>query len=450
MRRPYLLPIIAAVAAGIMAFLIAGILPKIYKSNSALYFPNSGDPSNSLLGSLSAGLGKGNAIQEKGGQVSLFGGALVSPQVASGPPTAIAVISSLNCRKRVAKLLDLPRRWNLPNEKTWKKLDSEVSYSVDKNGLLALECADYDRQLSADILNAYIKTLKNLAEELSLNLSTRNRKFLEGRLAQWHLRMQTLESKLKSMSTRDPDTALSIGATSEAAKAVVDLESELTKTRVALEGVNGELAYEQQATNSAVKSGADLPKHAAIAGEERRRVSALEYQFSLVKAQYGPDNPQYRLLDEQLKMAKKQLQQEIDREGRALSKGIAPEVVATWARRASLEVQVDTLDRALKQVKSRLRGVPLRQLEREHIQQELKSIRSIIELQEMEAERARVAETRDTTTFEVIDPPDVQSEPAAPRRMFVTGLASAAGLLLGIAWLVAGSVMRERPAPPLA
>jgi uncharacterized protein involved in exopolysaccharide biosynthesis len=107
------------------------------------------------------------------------------------------------------------------------------------------------------------------------------------------------------------------------------------------------------------------------------------------------------------------------------------------------------MTRALLQIKGRLATVPQRLMRREKIAQEMKVMRGIVEFQAMETERARVAETRDTTTFQMIDEPEPAPQPFMPRRGFSTALAAIAGLLLGVAYLVARSVAQQatRPIP---
>src|SRR5207244_9188361 len=108
--------------------------------------------------------------------------ALISPQVASAPQTAIGVLASQKLRERVSTKLDLRRRWEVSSYRAVKRLSDVVTPAVDKNGLLVISADDRDPRLAADIVGAYIQTLRLLAKELSLNLSTRNREFLESRL----------------------------------------------------------------------------------------------------------------------------------------------------------------------------------------------------------------------------------------------------------------------------
>src|SRR5688572_23458938 len=112
-RLGWLLPVWTALAAGVVCFLITTFLPKTYRSEASLYFPAGGDNTTGLLSAV-GGLSRFGNPAERGGQVSLFGGALVSPQVASAPQTAIGVLSSRLLRERVCDNLQLARKWDLP------------------------------------------------------------------------------------------------------------------------------------------------------------------------------------------------------------------------------------------------------------------------------------------------------------------------------------------------
>jgi uncharacterized protein involved in exopolysaccharide biosynthesis len=445
-NRTWLLPLLSALICGGVAFVVTMFLPKWYHSNASLYFPASSEGTSSLLSNLTS-MSKNAPAKEPGGQVSLMYGALSSPQVASGPQTAIAVLTSRRCEERVCDVLNLPRKWDIPRNKAVKRLEGSVVFNVDKNGLLAMESSEMDRRLAADILNAYIKTLGDLAEELSLNISTRNRKFLENRIGRTRARLQVLEKRYAESSAKE-SPVLATSALPEAAKAVIEMEADLVKAKANLDAANGQLAFEQQAAEKVVALGSQFPSHALMGRDQRERVSDLEAQVAMDRAQYGPDKPERRRHEEQLKIARAQLQIEIQREGQALAKGIAPEVVTLNALKASAEAQVEGLSRALDEVKSRFDGLPMRVLQRERLLQEIKVMREIVAFQEAEAERARIAEARDATTFQVIDPPDVADEHFAPRKAFTSVLAAVAGLLIGVAFLVARGVMQE-PRDPL-
>ena len=441
-RLGWMLPVWTALAAGCVCFLVTTFLPKTYRSEASLYFPAGGDNTTGLLSAV-GGLSRFGNPAERGGQVSLFGGALVSPQVASAPQTAIGVLSSRLLRERVCDNLQLARKWDLPRHKAVKRLGGVTSLAVDKNGLLAVSVDDNDPSLAAEIGNEHIEQLRALAKDLSLGLSTRNRRFLEGRLATVRQRLSSLERNAVKAAEREPNAAVASGGMVKAAETAVLLQMDRAKAQIALDAVRAQLDWQSRALGEAVRSGAELPAHAEIAQTERARLTDLEAKFAVAKSQYGPDHPQLRLLTEELATARAQLDREIRREAKALSAGVAPEVAALKGKVAAGEAQVAGMDRALAGVQQRLSGLPRRQLERERLQQEIKGLRSLIEYLETEAERARVAETRESTTFEVIDAPETPVEPVSPRRAFSSLLSALAGLLLGAAWLVGRSFSRD-------
>ncbi len=426
------LPLASALVVGLIAYLVTLFLPKAYRSEATLYFPMAGDVAQGALGTL-ANLTRPGSVVERGGAVSLFGGMLVSPQVATGPQTAIAVLASARCRERVCDRLQLPSKWDLPRAKALKRLEESVTFGVDKNGLLAMQAEDRDPKLAAEILSSYIATLGELAKELSLNVSYRNRVFLESRLNRSRLRLVEIERKMLLAMENDPNPELMAGI-GKAGEAVIELESERNRARITLEGVDAQLEWQQNVMKT-LENGAQLPSNSSIARAERNRVRELEAEFAIVKVQYGPDNPRYRTAEGALKAAREQLRLEMERVARAVAKGVAPEVIGLWSQRASLEAQVEGLDRALRQISQRLTSVPRRQLERERLQRELRFTTDMVGMLEIETERARIAETRDATSYQVVDAPQPPEEPFWPRKLFTSALAAVAGFLLGLAFL---------------
>jgi uncharacterized protein involved in exopolysaccharide biosynthesis len=426
------IPLVTALAAGLIAYIVTLFIPKVFRSEATLYFPMSGDMTQGALGTL-ANLTRPGSVMERGGAVSLFGGMLVSPQVATGPQTAIAVLASARCRERVCDQLRLPAKWNLPRGKALEKLENSVTFGVDKNGLLAMQADDRDPNLSAEILDSYIATLGELAKELSLNVSYRNRIFLESRLNRARLRLTEIERKMLLAMENDPNPEL-IAGSGKAGEALIDLESERNRARITLEGVEAQLEWQQNVMKT-LDNGAQLPSNSTIARAERTRVRELEAEFAIIKIQFGPDNPRYRTVEGELKAAREQLRQEMERVAGAVTKGVAPEVIGLWSQRASLEAQVEGLDRAFRQIGQRLSSVPRRQLERERLQREMRFTTDLVGMLEIETERARIAETRDATAYQVVDNPEPPEEPFWPRKLFTSGLAAVAGFFLGLAFL---------------
>jgi uncharacterized protein involved in exopolysaccharide biosynthesis len=446
-RGAWLFPVVLAVCAATVAFAVASMLPKSYKSEATLYFPSPPDASGSLMSNIASTLRGGASLGgDKGGQVSLLNGALSSQLIAAGPQTAIAVMDSNLCRQRVIMKLGLTKLWKLPNHKARKRLGSTVAFGVDKNGLLAMEAAEEDPVLAKKILDAYIETLRQLGDELSLNMSKKNRVFVQERFEATRSQITLLEARLLRVAEGDPDQVMT-ASPGDAARGIVDLEKDRVRAQAFQSAADSSLRLATENARAVVKAGVNLPIHAELGRTLREKLAGLEYEFSLAKAELGPDNPRYRLLQNQVQSAREQVRREIGRENRALDIGIAPEIVKLSAEKASYDAQVDGLNRAIEAMKARLASVPARQMSKERISQELNGQRELLNWLAMELQKAEIAEQRDATTFQPIDSPEVPDEPFAPRRLFAAGMAGVAGLLVGIAFLVARASMRPDPLP---
>lgn len=440
----WIFPIVLGLCAAVVAFIVSSFLPKMYKSESTLLFPAQADTAGSLLGSLNSltrGSAGGLTGDAKSGQVSLLNGAITSPQFANGPQIAIAIMNSKNCRQRIVTDLKLAELWDIPERKAVKRLEGMVSLSVDKDGLLALEASDEKPKLTQDVLNAYISTVKKMAQDLSLNVSSRNRKFLEDLVTATRNRINVLNRKLKESIETDPDFpyASSMG---DAVKGLVDLEQRLIQARVGLQTANAALIEATRKARAVVQTGTELPMNVDTGRTLREDLAKLEYEFSVAQVELGPDNPRYLMLKNQVARAREQYKREIARESKALDKGITPEIIKLSAERASFDAQVTGLQRAYDDVKARMDAAPPRKMRRDRIEMELKLMGGRLEYLGSEYVKAQIAEDRDPTTFQILDPPDLAVEPFAPRKGFTAAMAGVAGLLVGVAFLVARSSMK--------
>lgn len=437
-------PLVLAVCAALVAFVVVTFLPKQYKSEATIYFPVQSDSTSNLASIASsiarAGIGSG-LTADKNGSVSLAFGALSSPLIATAPQTAIALMDSNRCRQVIVDKLHLASRWKLTNQRALLRLDAITSQSLDKNGLLAIEVDENDPVLAKQIADLYIDELGKLSDELALTISKKNRQFLEGRVKASRLRMQQLERLLLQATVTDPNVA-EMNAPDEAAQAIIDLESKLSTAQIALSGVNKQLRYTEDKARTALNAGTDLPATSELGKTQREKLAELEYQYALAKQELGPDNPQYRTLRDQLVSARALLKREIARESTALDTGIQPDILKLSVDKAGLEAQVTGLSRKFEEVKGRLASVPTRQLRRERLGYEIKGMRDLVANYEMDLAKARVAEDRDAITFQIVDAPEVADEPFAPRRLVTTALAGIAGMLVGVAFLITKGASR--------
>jgi len=440
-------PFVLAAVCGSVGFVVATLLPHSYKVDSSLYFPTQGNDSASaasIIGKVVGGGGGSMGGDSDVGSVSLLGGMFQQPEVASGSQTAIAVLDSVRCGEAVAADLKLAELWHMRKRSdVLAKLDSMVTYGVDKNNLLDIEVVSTDPNLALKISNSYLTNLQIIATQLSTNYSHVNRLFIEQEADKARKNLDLQEAKLVALQTRGGIKTLSNASSEKLAASYVDLEERKVEADIALDGANSQIDQMVRTANATVKNSMELPRDIPVAQDTRNQVRDLEARFAYAKETLGPDNPEYNSLKIQLETTRAQMVDEVKREAGALKMGITPEVAQLYANRANLKAQADGLHDASKRLEDVLRGLPRSQMEVFKVQSDAKIAASTLGMLSGELEKAKIAEERDSPNFMVVDAPELPDSPFAPRKLFVTIVCLAAGFLIGCAWLVADSIRRS-------
>ncbi|BDI28894.1 hypothetical protein CCAX7_009450 [Capsulimonas corticalis] len=438
-----LLPLGLAVVAGVVAFGVASVLPKQYRTESTLYFPSAGDSGAGSIISALNGFG-GGGVGDKGGSVGLLGGMISSPQVASGPNTSIAILTSVRCQTQVAQICHLQEHYHTTRMPiVLKMLTAASTFAVNKNGLLQVEIADQDPHVAAAINQAYLDTLKSIATDLSVDVSRRNRIFIEERLKTQRAKLTAQESLYSEMQKSPTQALTGTAGSDKLVSAYVELQTQANQAAIDLSAVDARIRWQTGVAKAASGPSLDAASVIPKVQPSVERLRGLESRFSIAQATLGPDNPDYRYLQIQVELARREVRSEVERELNQTQSGIAPEVSTLYATRAALQAQHDGLNRSLTQLKDKVVAIPVTKMREAHMTAEVETGEKLVAMLETEAERARLAEARDSTTFEVIDPPTPPDEPFAPRRAFIAGIAALAGFLLGLAWLAAKSLGKD-------
>ena len=437
-------PIFCALVCGLTALAVTTVMPRRYRAETTIYFPGSGDSAAaSLIGELGGNSMSGAA--DSSGNVALLGGIVSSPRIGNGPNTAMAVMASKRLQNEVIADCNLQRRWRVKHKDALKRLDSVVAYSINKNGLLQIEVADTSPALAATIAQSYIDTLRKIASDLSASASRRNVLFLEDRLAKLRELLQTRQNQLISAQKHGAEKGLYAVGSAKIVDQLAQLQSQRLQATVDLSSVNASIQWQNQVAKSTQQSGVNLPLPVPIAQQSRQELRSLESDFAVAQATLGPDNPQYQLLKLRIEKMRAQVRLEVGRQLSAVKNGIAPAVSDLYAEKVGLQAKVEGVDAAVQRLEALQAQVPATTVAQQSLTSEVASNQQLVSVLETELERAREAEARDTTTFVVMDAPEIPDEPFEPRWVFITCFAAFAGFLIGAAWNTARGVMRETP-----
>jgi len=189
---------------------IAFLIPKSYEATVLLMPPDSSSLSGSSMGALGMALGLGAAGLSSSSSSGMPAGGLagaVGDLLGSQKPGAllIGIMSSRTVSDRIIDRFDLRKVYSLKTyAATRKKLLSRVTFREDKkSGLISIAVDDHDRARATDMAKAYIEEVNVVLSHVNNSASTREREFLEGRLAAMKTEVQAAAKDLSDFSSRN-------------------------------------------------------------------------------------------------------------------------------------------------------------------------------------------------------------------------------------------------------
>lgn len=433
--RGLLLPIVAAIVCGGGAYIVcSNYVTPWYRSATTLYFPVTGNQGNSdVINSL---LGGGSA--DSTGSIPLLGGIYNVPFVGSGPSTAIMALSSNRCQSIVVSRLNLPKRWNMKPDKVSARLLKNVSYGVDKNGLLSIQALDTSAATARELVNAYVAAMKDVSQELTLAQSHDVVLALQKHLDHQNQALHREEDMLVNLEVISankvplgPDTTTAYG----------DLAAQRRTATIDLKTMQAEIDQRMRTVKEA--QNVSLPTQMPYAQAARTRLRDLQAKLATAKATLGPDNTALQDLEIQTSQALAEYNAELKREINVVKKGIAPDMADLYAKRASLQAKLDGINQAISPLRSAVMSLPEQKMQQDRLTADVARDEKLVDLLAAAVTQAQIAERRNVPTFQVVDAAVVAGRPVIPRIIYTTALAAIAGFLLALAWQVARILMRQ-------
>lgn len=192
-------------AGFVLASIVAVLIPNTYQATARLMPPDSssisGSSSSALLG-LALG-GPGGSGGSSGGGLSSALGDLFSTQKPG--PLFIGILSSRTISDRMIDRFDLRKvYWRKTYGAARQKLFSRVTFTEDKkSGLISITVEDHDRVRVTAMTQAYVDELNGLLSQVNTSAASREREFLEKRLAAVNIELQDATKKLSEFSSRN-------------------------------------------------------------------------------------------------------------------------------------------------------------------------------------------------------------------------------------------------------
>jgi uncharacterized protein involved in exopolysaccharide biosynthesis len=196
----------ATLAGFVVAAIIALLIPSSYEANVQLMPPDSSALSgtSAMLGLLlgSGGLGGGTSGGSTGGLAGTVGDLLGAQKPGA---LFIGILSSRTLADRMIDRFDLRKvYWLKTYAATRKKLASRVAFQEDKkSGIIKITVEDRDRMRATAMAQAYVEELDALLVRVNTSAASRERVFLEQRLAAVHTELDNASKDLSEFSSHN-------------------------------------------------------------------------------------------------------------------------------------------------------------------------------------------------------------------------------------------------------
>lgn len=325
---PQRMLIAKATLAGLLAgCLIALLIPRTYEATVQLMPPDSATLSGSstLLGMIMGGMangtsGSGSSGSSAGGLAGAVGDLLGNQRPG---PLLIGILTSRTLSDHIIDRFDLRKIYG---KKTYiatrKKLLSRTAFQEDKkSGIISMAIRDRDPSRATAMAQAYIDELNRVLSVVNNSAASREREFLEHRLAEMNLELQSATKDLSEFSSKnatlDPENqgkamldaaAILQGQLVAARSELSGLEQIYTSENVRVRSLRAHITeLEQQVNELGGKgySGSDKLDPNALYPSVRQ-LPVLDRQYADLYRRAKVDETVFQLLTEAYEMAKVQ------------------------------------------------------------------------------------------------------------------------------------------------
>jgi len=408
--------LVATAVSTLAVYLVVGLLPKSYESRFSLVFPTAA--SNATGPNIIVpGVQRGSEPDFRGLGADP---SLTSPILGSSPATAEGLLQSEKCRQFVVTEVGLGTKWKLPPIRAAKELGSRVKIRIDENRFLLLSAQAESPSLSKQIADSYLKFLGQESVSLTLNVSMRNSRALEGRLKASETVVKDALADLIAVAQDHPyaDTSglasLIVSATKQLHDARAASRAARTKLDLLESGIKRALAQgDRNALDALGRS--DAPSSLATELEKRR------LELAEAQRQFTDESPEVKIAKNRAQGAERAVGDAIAKARQNVGTGALAPLIEPRAELAGLEATVRSYESALGTAMSSARRAPedaarLRAAQTRYDQAVTtrESLRSQLQL-------SQIAEERDPARFEVVDRPFEDPQWVAPRRGLLTG-----------------------------
>ena len=445
-RKGLVALIVAAcvIAAGVITLL----LPKIYRAETRVFFPESQQPQ--LPSALTAALGQ----QAQSLLPALAG--LGPSSEAAGLCKAIA--ESYSVRSEICRNFKLQERFKAEKfQDATEKLGNSTFTAITPEGVLIIRVDSNEPKLSADIANAYTRVVERRYRDAAVARARDEREFLTKRVAQSQQDLQVTEAALERYQKSGkallvPDEVPPIlqklaDARVEQTSAEVELEAARRRQNQAVSQLSRLVEADETKPGQspsvysvpwqmATQTISDNPDIAQI----RAELVSLEVQLASARYRFSPEHPEYKRLKTQVDETRTRLAAEAQKTITAETRSRDPVYAEALGQLVGLEVatigqeaKAQGLAQLVNDLEAKAAGLPDRLLQYSRLAREVRARETVFATLDGQLEAARLKELQEQPVFQVLDeavPPERHDRPKMGVDLVVGFLL---GLFLGMA-----------------
>lgn len=426
--------LLASIGVGALAYAGSYLLPTTFESATSLYFPQSQMGIQSPLSLMGAG------AEGDSGVVRSMGGALSSPLVGSGAQTATGILTSQTSLREVITKHGLTKKWDLPLDKTVRKLRGRVTTSVDKNGFLVFQIEGESPEDCVALIGSFMSHLDRRSAELTINVSRKNREIIEERVLANTQQVATLQTAMVETMSQALTTNLP-----EVQRIYLETRHQLAEARIKEASARAQMSSLEASLKQIYAQGqfpANLGAIQAANASLTRLTDEIQSRrltLEEIDASFQKQSPEYRVALKGVRDVESVAQEVLKAQSSAVASGRTPELALANAELAALSKTVTEYESGINQFEKELSESPEKFAAVERAQTDFQTGLASLARLKGELEMARLAEIRDPSRYEVVDAPFENREPVSPRRALLAG----AAFLLAFAGMTLPWVLRR-------
>ncbi len=450
-KRLAALTIVTCVAA---AGIITHFLPKIYRAETSVFFPES------RATAASAALG---VIGQSPGLLSALGG--LSP-TSDAAALCKAIAESYSVRAEICRRFGLQQRLRAEGlQDAAEKLRDATWVNITPEGLLAIRVDTTDPQLSADIANAYDGAVERRYRESSVTRARQERQFLERRTTEAQEGLGGAEAELKAYQ-EGRDAVLVPEQVPPILQKLTDVRVEQARAEVELgamrrSGADAITQLDRLAAAEVSRAGhgddSRPPKRRPVyvvpwerssettsdnpdIAELRAELVGLEAKLAAARHDLLPEHPDVKRLQSEVEETRARLAQEARKTITSETRTRSPVYAAALEDMVKLETEVigqqarvEGLAQLVRQIEGRAAALPQRLLEYARLERQVRTREAVCSTFISQLEAAKLKELQEQPVFEVLDVAVPPQRHERPKLVINLAVALIFGALLGVA-----------------